>query len=137
MALAIPVRTISQVTNAEEHFVLNQRRRMKMAKARSGGGITSNKLVQSKAPKVEPRSKAISPEGVAQLGAATAFQKKPLDMGPGYQPVGPTSNMGQGPGANRTTYKCGSQGLQGSVNPGHSAPAKDILGSFGPDRRNG
>ncbi len=30
-------------------------------KARSGGGITSNKLVPSKGPKAEPKPKAINP----------------------------------------------------------------------------
>jgi hypothetical protein len=106
-------------------------------KAKSGGGITSNKLVQSKAPKAEPQSRAMSPETVAQLGASTAFQKKPLEMGRGYQPVGPTSNMGQGPGANRTVHHCGSQGLQGSPDPGHSPQRKDILSEYGPEKRQG
>jgi hypothetical protein len=105
-----------------------------MAKLTGGG---SNKIVQSKAPKIEPRSKAVSVETTAQLGASTAFQKKPLDMGPGYQPVGPTSNMGQGPGANRTTMPCGSQGVHGPVDPGHSPKPVDILSSYGPDKRNG
>jgi hypothetical protein len=110
-----------------------------MAKARSGGGITSNKLVQSKAPKIEPRSKAMSPETVAQLGAATAFQKKPLEMGPGLQgPVGPTNNLVNGPkGQGRNVHHCGSQGLQGSPAPGHSPQPKDILSEYGPDRRKG
>jgi hypothetical protein len=103
-----------------------------MAKLTGGG---SNKIVQSKAPKIEPRSKAVSVETTAQLGASTAFQKKPLEMGPGYQPVGPTSNMGQGPGANRTTMRCGSQGVHGPVNPGNSVPARDILSEFGPNKR--
>ena len=103
----------------------------------SGGGITSNKLVQSKAPKIEPRSKAMSPETVAQLGASTAFQKKPLAMGPGLQgPVGPTNNLVNGPkGQGRNLHHCGSQGTFGPVNPGNSAPARDILSEFGPDKR--
>jgi hypothetical protein len=108
-----------------------------MAKLTGGG---SNKFVQSKAPKIEPRSKAMSPETVAQLGASTAFQKKPLEMGPGLQgPVGPTNNLMNGPkGQGRTLYgQCGSQGTYGPVNPGNSAPARDILSSFGPDKRKG
>jgi hypothetical protein len=88
-----------------------------MAKLTGGG---SNKFVQSKAPKAEPRAKAVSVETTAQLGASTAFQKKPLEMGRGYQPVGPTSNMGQGPGANRTVHKCGSQNQWGPPNQGES-----------------
>lgn len=105
-----------------------------MAKARSGGGITSNKLVRSKAPKAEPRSKAMSPETVAQLGAATAFQKKPLEMGPGLSgPVGPTNNLVNGPkGQGRTTYHCGTQGTYGPVNPGIPERVTDPFPTFFP-----
>jgi hypothetical protein len=122
-------------------------------KIKSGGGITSNKYVTSKAPKVEPRSKAMSPEAVAQQGAATAFKKPPLVQGPGYTPakVGATG-VGKatvrpdtpGPGSGRTTYASGSQGsygpvVQGETNrapdPPATAPGKDILGDFGPESR--
>ena len=91
-------------------------------KAKSGGGITSNKFVQSKAPKIEPRSKAISPETVAQLGASTAFQKKPLEMGPGLGgPVGPTNNLVNGPkGQGRNVHQCGTQSQHGPVDKGES-----------------
>ncbi len=106
-----------------------------MAKARSGGGITSNKLVQSKAPKAEPKPRAISPGGVSQLGEHVGTRRavQPLDVGRGYQPKGPTSNMGQGPGANRQVHRCGSQGTHGPVNLGHSPQRRDTLAEFGPD----
>ncbi len=109
-----------------------------MAKARSGGGISSNKLVQSKAPKAEPRARAISPGGADQLGQKVGPRRavEPLDAGPGYRtPVGPSSNMGVGPGANRQVHRCGSQGTHGPVNRGQSSPARDILSEFGPDKR--
>ena len=49
----------------------------------SGGGIRSNKTVQSKSGgKVEPRSRAVSVESTAQLGASTAFRKPDLYNGP-------------------------------------------------------
>jgi hypothetical protein len=71
--------------------------------ARSGGGITSNKLVSTEAKKAEPKSRAINPAAADGIGQTTAFKKPPLESGPGYKTlVGPTSNMGQGPGAGRT-----------------------------------
>ncbi len=110
-----------------------------MAKARSGGGITSNKIVPSKAPKVEPKPRAINPGHMAtSLGGKVGTRKAitPMNAGPGYKtPVGPSPSMGQGPGANRTIHHCGSQGAHGPVNPGHSPGRRDILGEFGPDKR--
>jgi hypothetical protein len=63
-------------------------------KIKSGGGITSNKTVQSKSGwKQEPKPHAMSPAGVGQQGAATAFKKEPLEMGPGYR-TGPQQPTG-------------------------------------------
>src|SRR2546430_16218351 len=106
----------------------------------TGGGIQSNKYVTSKAPKVEPKAKAMSPEAVAQQGAATAFRKPPLVQGAGYTPakVGPTG-IGKatvrpdtpGPGSGRTTYASGSQG---STPPAREMPkGRDTLAEFGRD----
>ena len=91
-----------------------------MAKKLSGGGITSNKLVRSKAPKAEPRSKAISPGAVDMIGQTVAFKKPPLEMGSGLGgPVGPTNNLVNGPkGQGRTVHHCGTQGQYGQPNPG-------------------
>jgi hypothetical protein len=36
----------------------------------NGGGLGMNKVVTGKSPKVEPRSQAIRPAGVAQIGLA-------------------------------------------------------------------
>jgi hypothetical protein len=111
-----------------------------MAKARSGGGITSSKLVRAKAPKAEPRSRAMSPGGVSQMGTAVDPRSvTPLVSGRGYQPKGPTSNMGQGPGANRVVMRSGSQSLHGPVTPGEvRSPrpgGRDTLSEYGPDKR--
>lgn len=105
-----------------------------MTKATSGGGITSNKLVRSKAPKMEPRSHAIDPGAVSRLGAhPSPAQAKPLVSGRGYStPVGPSSNMGQGPGANRTVYRSGSQSATPAAKPMPTG-SFDILREFGPD----
>jgi hypothetical protein len=142
MAQPIPVRAISQVTNAEEHFALNQRRRMKMAKARSGGGSTMNKNV-SPPVRTGSQSKATSPCAASQLGQSVAFKKETVEVGPAYHSGVKLGNekaldVGKGgPGAGRQTLRSGSQGTHGPVNPGNSVPAKDILSAFGPDKRNG
>jgi hypothetical protein len=41
-----------------------------MAKAVSGGGIRSDKVIHRSAPKAEPRARAVSPAGARQLGQA-------------------------------------------------------------------
>jgi len=111
-------------------------------KIKSGGGITSNKYTTSKSgQKVEPKSRAMSPEAVGQQGAALAFARKPLEQGPGYTPgkmaatgianahKGPA---GAGPGGyGRTIYKSGSQ----SPTPvAHGmAPGRDTMAEYGPE----
>jgi hypothetical protein len=95
-----------------------------MARIKSGGGLTSNKVVHAKAGKTEPRSKAINPGGADQLGAAQAVKRAvvPLEAGAGYSPpVGPTSFMVNGPkGQGRTVSRCGSQGQHGPANYGQA-----------------
>jgi hypothetical protein len=91
-----------------------------MVTTKSGGGINSNKAVQSKSgQKVEPRSTAIDPAGVSQRDVSTAFRKTPLEVGPGYspKPMPPTGVRGtynsatSGPASQRTVYPAGSQSL--------------------------
>jgi hypothetical protein len=99
----------------------------------SGGGIGNNKVVHSRAPKVEPRSKAVREPAVAQIGgsygdhitnrSSTGWRPGPLYGGEGYNnPVGPTNMALSGPGSGRKIYASGSQGVQGSVNPGNPRP---------------
>jgi hypothetical protein len=112
----------------------------------TGGGISGNKVVQSKAGKQEPISHKGSPAGVAQLGAAVQFKKEEPTSGKGYQPYGAKDHTAQGPGAMRTIHRSGSQGLHGPVAQGSRdrAPdvpatstkgAVDILSQYGPERR--
>lgn len=78
----------------------------------SGGGIEGRKVVHGTSPKVEPKPHAVSPGHVSRIGHPTAPGAKvgPLYEGRGYStPVGPTSNMGVGPGANREIHRSGSQ----------------------------
>jgi hypothetical protein len=107
----------------------------------SGGGISSNKYRTSKAPKVEPRSKAVSPGAVDGLGQATAFKKPNLQSGPGYstkpQPSTGIANarqghQGAGPGGGgRTIFPSGSQS---QTPPARPMPAgRNTLSEFGPD----
>ena len=110
-------------------------------RVKSGGGIQSNKTVQSKSGmKVEPKSRTMSPEAVGQQGASLAFARKPLEQGPGYTP-GKMGDTGiakamynpatSGPGSLRTTYHSGSQSPTPPANP---MPAgRDILSEYGRD----
>jgi hypothetical protein len=101
----------------------------------SGGGYGMNKHRDVRAPKAEPRPRSINPSGVAQLGAhvgdkvthvpgSTGYRGEPLVRGSGYSPPqGPTDNVAAcGVGGGRKVYGSGSQGTQGSVNPGQPRP---------------
>jgi hypothetical protein len=108
----------------------------------SGGGINSNKTVQSKSGgKVEPRARAVNVEAVAQQGRSTAFPKREMFNGPGYTPqkVGSTgiANASRGPtgagpgGYGRTIYKSGSQSATPQAR--EMSPGRDTLSEYGPD----
>jgi hypothetical protein len=108
----------------------------------TGGGLNSNKVVQSKHGKAEPVSHKVGPEAAAQLGRAEQFKKPNLEQGQGYQPYGPKDHTTAGPGAMRTIHKSGSQGLHGPVargeqnrapDPPSTTPGRDILGDYGKD----
>jgi hypothetical protein len=108
-------------------------------KVKSGGGLTSNKLKQSKAPKVEPKPRAVSPAAAAQLGAAVQFKKPNLQQGKGYSqgPMGPTGVRGtfnsasQGPGSGRYVHPSGSQSATPA--PKEMPKGRDTLSEFGRD----
>ena len=109
-----------------------------MAKLTGGG---SNKFVQPSI-RTGTGSKGSSPAAAAQIGASTAFRKDQVDAGPAYNPTKYGNevalNVGKGgPGTGRNVMPCGSQGSHGPINPGNSAPAKDILSEYGPDKRKG
>src|SRR5262249_11354103 len=113
-----------------------------MVTIKSGGGINSNKTVQSRSGvKVEPKSRAVSPEGIAQTGLSHAFKPKEIFNGPGYsdKPEGNTgiANARKGPagacpgGYGRTIYKSGSQS---PTPPAHEMSAgRNTLAEYGPD----
>jgi hypothetical protein len=99
-----------------------------MTAAKSGGGINSRVVKHTSNPKQEPVAHAVSVGAVSRLGnmvgEGTPF--KPLYSGPGYsKPVGPTNNMGVGPGANREVMRSGSQGQHGSAVAGTPRPGAD------------
>ncbi|WP_298870924.1 hypothetical protein [uncultured Bradyrhizobium sp.] len=84
-----------------------------MSKAKSGGGITSNKVVQSRGVKTGANAKGISPQSVARIGmqvvTGTGIAKVP---GPISKPLGNelAKNVGKGgPGVGRTVHTTGSQ----------------------------
>jgi len=101
--------------------------------------LTQGKTVQSRNPKTEPVTHKASPEGVNQMGVATAFKKEPVISGRGYEPGpmpatgsrGTYNSANQGPGSGRTTYQSGSQQATPTAQP---MPAgREILGEFGPE----
>jgi hypothetical protein len=111
----------------------------------SGGGHKMNKVVHSRAPKIEPRPRAINPSAVNQLGnllgdhvthakGSTGYRGENLVRGKGYSgPIGPTDNVKAcGVGGGRDVHKTGSQQQYGSG--GAPRPAgREILGEYGPD----
>ena len=108
----------------------------------SGGGINSNKTVQSKSSgKVEPKARAVDVDAMAQQGLATQFPKREMFNGPGYTPkpqgdtgiAGATKGpSGAGPGGyGRTIY---AKGSQSPTPPAREMPAgRDTLSEYGPD----
>lgn len=112
-------------------------------KGSGGGGYGSRQHRDVRAPKSEPKPYAKRPAGVAQIGNivgdhvtnrdSTGYKGERMDRGRGYSPpVGPTDNVAAvGCGGGRTVYASGSQGTQGSVNPGNPRPNtyRDALGN--------
>ena len=93
-------------------------------KAKSGGGITSNKFVNVGVKAGPPRTNVVSPTSASQLGQSVNFKRDPLPIGTGAQvPLGNAlaTNVGAGgPGKGRDVHACGSQGIHGPVNRGES-----------------
>jgi hypothetical protein len=85
----------------------------------TGGGVAGNKVVETRNPKVEPTSYAVTPGRASTFGQAVfGWNKGPIHNGPGYSnPVGPSDSMGQGPGSNRVVMKAGSQARHGPDRP--------------------
>jgi hypothetical protein len=93
-----------------------------------------NKLVNSNAPKVEPRAYGINPGYAGQLGQKqgshitdgreTGYRGDPMSAKRGYEPPGMISDpvKAVGVGGGRTIHHCGSQDLHGPANPGSPRP---------------
>jgi cytochrome c5 len=98
------------------------------SKARSGGGITSNKLVRPSIKAGPPRTNVISVAATDMMGQRVAFKRPDLIKGTAPQvPLGNdlATNVGRGaPGAGRTIYKTGFQSC-------HGTPAKGQTGIQG------
>jgi hypothetical protein len=75
---------------------------------RTGGGINSKPVVQTRNPKVEPTVHNIDPRRPSQIGMSVHYVKTDL-----YQstttPKGPTNLMTAGPGSGRQILPCGTQ----------------------------
>jgi hypothetical protein len=105
-----------------------------MAKARSGGGLTSNKLVNVGV-RTGAQSKGSSPASASQLGQSTAFTKEQVNAGRGYDGAKLGNevalNSKSAPGQGRQIHACGSQGQWGPTNPGESRGESRGLDSRG------
>jgi len=100
---------------------------------KAGGGIKSNKLVHKPVRYGEP-AKGTRHEGVSQIGSSLGDHatetgkvlRKSVERMHGDAPHNAGQRLGNevaattvcGPGGSRTVMKSGSQGVQGSVNPG-------------------
>jgi len=122
-----------------------------MAKAVSGGGISSRVVKQVDIKSGSPNLTAYSPRGVSQIGAAqgsrldragsftTRNSALPYSDGQrkDFVPLGNslTNNVGPGgPGSGRTLYgQGGTQSVHGPVVQGQSPGQRDILSEFGRD----
>ncbi len=109
-----------------------------MAKTHSGGGRTPTKQsVRTGAP-----ARGVNPAYANQPGQQLYHKEHftpkaaPMPAGGGVKLGNEVAlNVGKGgPGAGRSVHRTGSQGTHGPVNPGSSPLARDILGSFGPER---
>ena len=118
---------------------------------RPGGGIKSRTVVHRNAPKIEPRTHAKVPAGVAQYGqmqgrhftgggdggrSDSNYHGVNTNAGKGYEPpVGPTDNVAAcGVGGGRTVYARGVQGTHGNVNPGKPTPGGELFPGWGSKR---
>ena len=116
----------------------------------AGGGPKSRQVTERPVRTGTPR-RGVSPAGVSQIGSSmgnhvTELGSKMKAKGGsvplygGKAPVAATVPLGnataltagQGPGAGRTVRVCGSQGQQGSANPGQPTPGanKPIFPGF-------
>jgi hypothetical protein len=94
-----------------------------MSKAKSGGGIRSNKLVHPRHIGGQRTTEAVRPGAVDMLGQQIAFKRPDLiqRQAPAATRLGNdmATDVGRGgPGVGRVTHHCGSQGTYGSTAPG-------------------
>jgi hypothetical protein len=93
----------------------------------SGGGLESNKLVETRNPKSEPISHSVSMNRPSLIGASTFFKKPPLyNKVPFSTSKGPSDMSLQGPGAGRRILPSGSQSSVKAPTP-MSGPRRSLF----------
>ena len=102
-----------------------------MSRAKSGGGITMNKVSQTTdGRKQEPVSQGVSPGYVSRLGSMVGegTPKKPLyyNKVTASTPIGPNHNFEVGPGAGRQILPSGSQSKVAAPTP-MSGPRRSLF----------
>ena len=92
-----------------------------MTKAKSGGGINSNKVVQSRGVVPGANAKGVSPQAAARIGMQVVTTTGPLAVGgPISKPLGNelAKNVGAGgAGAGRTVHPTGTQSKSPTPQP--------------------
>jgi hypothetical protein len=96
-----------------------------MSRARSGGGATTNKVVETTTGrKAEPISHPVSMNRPSMIGASTYFEKPPLyyNKVTASTPKGPNHNFEVGAGAGRQILPHGTQSASRTtpMKPGRS-----------------
>jgi len=112
-----------------------------MAKIRSGGGINSS--VVTKPPvRTGKAAVGVNPGGADQLGQLVGKMTASTPLFSGERPISVklgnelAGNVGTGgPGVGRTVHRAGSQAQYGSAAGAERPAGRDILSSFGPDKR--
>jgi hypothetical protein len=113
----------------------------------TGGGIQSNKTVQSRSGvKREPVTHRGNVEGVGAIGLSHAYKPPEMLQGKGYEPrpvpatgvKGTFNSATSGPGSGRTIMPAGSQAEYGNrgSQPTQTRPmpaGRDILSEYGPE----
>jgi hypothetical protein len=111
-------------------------------KNKPAGGPGSRVVKKVAAPKTEPKSRAMNPKGVSQLGnlvgnhvmergKPVTKSVEPLAGGRGYNPP-----SGVNLNAKPTIYgNCGTQGAHGPAAAGMPSASRDILSEFGPESK--
>jgi hypothetical protein len=100
-----------------------------MTRAKSGGGLTMNKVSHVTAPKAEPRPHPVSLDAVSRIGSHVGVGSPPASLYNKIKastPIGPSDNVAAvGVGGGRQVMRSGTQGVHGASVSGVERPGKN------------